>query len=162
MTKERQAMAITAQLPVLPARLLDKRLVLCHESLEEVLHYAEPRLVVVTREFPLPLIFQSLDAKACVIISGTMIEKLTLDPSFKVPSSRVFYYDKPEKQGLDIKSLIETLKPKNFCMESTEFDLDMKVNCTIPWKVLREEMVDSLYVPTPRARLDLAANHISY
>jgi hypothetical protein len=77
MTKERQAKAITAQQPILPSKLLDKRMVLCHESLDQVLQYAEPRLVVVTREFSLPVLFQSLDSKACVIISG---DRFTFNP----------------------------------------------------------------------------------
>jgi hypothetical protein len=161
MTKERQAKAITAQQPILPSKLLDTKLVLCHESLDQLLQYAEPRLVVVTREFSLPILFHSLDSKACVIISGDWFS-LIIDPSFKVPSSRVFYYDRPEKQTLEMKPFIESFKPKNICMENGEFELEMNVNCSLPWKVLKEEMVDSLYIPIPRAQLDLASNHISY
>ena len=69
MSKPKQELSLQARVPLLAAKLMEKRNVLCHETVEQVLSYAEPRIIICTQEFDLIEIFHSL-AHACVIASG--------------------------------------------------------------------------------------------
>jgi hypothetical protein len=76
----------------------------------------------------------------------------------------VFYYDEDSHHESDsIKSLITILKPKNFCLDPSEFDLDANLQCSVPWSILKQPMESSgseQFIPI-QGTLSLSTNHIS-
>lgn len=150
MSKPKQELSLNARVPLLAAALVDKRHVLCHESIKEALSYAEPRLIICTREFDLIDMFHSL-SNACVILS---------DNSFKVPEHSVYYYDSNQLDVYQHKELINLLKPLNFFLTSDQvyFSLDWK--CTVPHDILEKTLhgqEEQMFLPFI-GELDLRSN----
>ena len=83
----------------------------------------------------------------------------TLDSSIKVPNQGVFYYDLAPKEEYNLKGIIELVKPRQVCIDKSEFSIAHDLDCSLPTDILSRPMKKGGYIPI-QGTLDLMNNSI--
>ncbi len=74
MNGERQVLAQYAKPPTLCTELIEKKKLLCHVDIDDLLEYPSPRLIICTKEFSLSELFSKTDCYT--ILSGIKLRSV--------------------------------------------------------------------------------------